>query len=199
MIHPSFPFKYVTSCNEVEFSGFTWRWIYRFKGKFHRYLVYVERYGTTSLYAVKFFPKSYNRSDYKYNLSTGDQEPRAIFNTVIGVLNDFSDKIDKDAVFCYLAAPTPMCEGYNNNRKFRFYKRWAADVLNPMVWTIRDKDNYSATLLFKNKVIEENPDAVLNANILVEHVISSVDWTPKVCPKCDSECEKYQKHCLKSQ
>jgi len=183
---------FVTSEKQCEFPEFTSRIIYRFTGKGNCvYLVHLERFAKTDLYAVKFFPKNHSASDDKFNLPTGQFEPRNIFATVLDILKSFAKTQNENASFCYIAAPTPVCEGYNNNRKYRFYQRIGYDLISTEIWQWVRKVELSAVFLLNRKALSVNPSLLEDLPGLVQNLMGRISINRSMCEGCSIDCKHW--------
>lgn len=198
--HKVYKFEFRTTAKQGEFEGFNLRYIYRFRGKDNRrYIVYIEQYKDFHLYAVKFFPKVHSSSPFRYNIRTELNDSRNIYVTIVKIMQHFLGCFDSNASFFYAAAPSPPCEGYWDNRKFRFYLRMSYDMISPQNWLIEYRKDVSSVIMINRKKADENPELkeqiknALEFSRLENALFSEVS----ICNGCNTACKRYKQSIIR--
>jgi hypothetical protein len=93
-----------------------------FKSKFnHTYIVEVEEYKKTCLFAIKFYLKSHRLSKNKYSISTNFGDATIIIRTCIDIMLYFAEK-NTFASFVFIGATDTKENSSENTKRFRVYK-----------------------------------------------------------------------------
>ncbi|RQE06516.1 hypothetical protein D2S45_03220 [Prevotella intermedia] len=154
------PYSFYHIKNEnIKENGHIRNRLYRFKSKKSNlwYIVLVEEY-EHNVFAVKFYPKMWRLSKYKYQMLTGTNEPRRIINTCINIMISIYNENPK-ASFGFIGVNRKN-EKPNETKRYKVYSTIIATYFNDKYFLHKENKEKSAYLLINNQALLSNPTLV---------------------------------------
>jgi hypothetical protein len=133
-------------------------YVYKFYSPITKYWYVINAdYHETDVFVVKFYPKPYKRSDFKYNKTTNKGDVGNILITCIKVIPDIIEKHPTTS-FGFIGAPSidkkGLIEGFVNNQRFKIYSEIAAKKIGTQTFAHSPYPAISGYLLI-NKLNED--------------------------------------------
>uniref|UniRef100_A0AB33IWC6 Uncharacterized protein n=2 Tax=unclassified Prevotella TaxID=2638335 RepID=A0AB33IWC6_9BACT len=133
--------------------------LYKFKSTKSNlwYIVIVEQY-QHHVFAVKFYPKKWTNSKYKYQKLTNTNEPRRIINTCINVMLSIYEQY-QDASFGFIGA-SRINEGNRETKRYKVYSTIVATYFSDQYFFHKENKDKSAYLLINSQKLSSHPTLV---------------------------------------
>jgi len=153
----SYPFRFIKYEPGGSDSGYLRKALYSFKStKSNKvYIVEVEFY-ERNFYGIKFFFKGHRLSEMKYNLLTGDNEPRKIIFTCISIMGVIFES-DAHSSFGFIGSNN-MGEGSDKTKRYRVYSVIINTYFGENTFEHHYNDEKSTYVLIRKSEIEIHPD-----------------------------------------
>ncbi len=137
----------------------------------YRYVLLVDVFEDICLLGLKFHRAADFESKHKYNVLTAHKNPFRFFSTILCILK--KEVIVKFPNYSIIAIGEPTLEeiekakethknSSNNTKRFKFYKRFLAEMIYSGSYTFIEKKERSVFLLAHNTVSDEMFSAIEN-------------------------------------
>ncbi|MBA7488295.1 MAG: hypothetical protein HG422_04595 [Prevotella sp.] len=121
------------------------------------YIVLVEQY-EHEVFAVKFYPKAWQNSKYKYRKLTNTREPRRVIYTCINIMLSIY-KANPTASFGFVGA-NGVDEDISETKRYKVYTTIIATYFSDKHFFHKENKEKSAYLLINNLSLSRNPSLV---------------------------------------
>lgn len=141
---------------KVKRNGHVKNILYKFKSTKSNlwYIVLIEQY-KYNVFAVKFYPKKWSNSKFKYQLLTNTNEPRKIINTCINVMLSIYEKYH-DASFGFVGA-NKVGEELNETKRYKVYSTIIATYFSNEYFYHKENKEKSVYLLINREMLAVHP------------------------------------------
>lgn len=153
--------------------------LYRFKtDSRNTYLIVVEEY-VNQLFGIKFYFKQHRLSKNKFKLLTGTNNPKEVRSILITCLHVGFNLLENypNYSFAFIGCPKLNTdETYNNNQRFRLYRRIVSTFVSDEKFNYYSDEKYSTYLLINRNALAQNPQLFnIYQKMYNDHIVSFLD------------------------
>ena len=127
--------------------------IYKFHSDREKYILRAEQF-KYKVFAIKFYPKSLEKSPDRYKKLTHEGKPWKILGTCLKIMVDIYQN-HPDASFGFLASNLLSESETSNTKRFRVYGPIMKNFFSPRIFSHRIYEAYSVYLLINKKYQQE--------------------------------------------
>ncbi|MEZ4827951.1 MAG: hypothetical protein R3C61_16960 [Bacteroidia bacterium] len=165
MFDQFFEFKYINHQPGTQSDGFIRVHTYKFTAQNEPYIFRAEEY-QHSVFAVKFYHKSFEDSPQRYNLLTNKGIPSPIFRTCINIMLDIVQKFPT-ASLGFIGSEL-QAEGRTNTQRYRIYKQLMENFFSPAKFSHHIYPPHSAYLLINRA--QEDAEILFKVESLFQEI-----------------------------
>lgn len=150
------------------------------------YIMRAEEYDW-KLFAVKFYPKSFEDSPNRYNKLTNAGHASRIFSTCMRIMLDLYSREPKASIG-FIGVTTESESQKSRTKRFRLYARLMEEFFSPLTFSHKRYARYSAYLLLNQRYEREIPDLLTQ---IEEYLFELLDFGEKPdAPDSDSNLKQ---------